>query len=153
MEYKDEIIQIIRNVTKAAGKEIPESLYIVNDLGVPHVPEPLKPGYYGVYIFIYQDKFLKIGKVGPNSNARFISQHYSPKSANSTLAASILDDKDMRHLELNEDTIGNWIKNNCKRINVFLSAELPNFTNELIETALHYRFQPKYEGVESQRKR
>ena len=96
---------------------------------------------------------MKIGKVGPNSNARFSSQHYSPKSAGSTLAASILEDKEMESLYLNEKTVGDWIKKNCQRINVFLSAELPDFTNELIETALHYRFQPKYEGVESQRKR
>lgn len=153
MDYKTEIIQIIHGVTKAAGNEISESLYMVNDLGVPHKPESLKPGYYGVYIFIYQNRFLKIGKVGPNSNARFSSQHYSPKSAGSTLAASILEDNEMESLGLNEKTVGDWIKKNCQRINVFLSAELPDFTNELIETALHYRFQPKYEGVESQRKR
>jgi hypothetical protein len=35
-------------------------------------------------------KVLKVGRAGPNSVARFTSQHYSPGSARSTLAGSII---------------------------------------------------------------
>jgi len=43
-----------------------------------------------VYAFGAMAFGLKVGKVGPNSNARYTSQHYLVGSAPSTLAASLV---------------------------------------------------------------
>jgi hypothetical protein len=42
-----------------------------------------------VYCFFLDGRALKIGIAGPNSDARFRSQHYNLNSARSTLAGSI----------------------------------------------------------------
>lgn len=105
----------------------------------------------GVYTFWYKEKFLKIGKAGPNSNARFLSQHYNPRSAQSTLAASILLDKGMQNEGITEGNVGDWIKNNCRRVDILLDADLGIFALELIEAALHYKYEPLYEGFATQR--
>ncbi|MGX8797709.1 hypothetical protein ACR6HW_16855 [Fusibacter sp. JL298sf-3] len=94
---------------------------------------------------------MKIGKAGPSSNARFLSQHYNPKSARSTLAASILADEKMQNKGINETNVGDWIKKNCRRIDILLDVNLGIFTLELIEAALHYRYEPIYEGFSAQR--
>ena len=105
----------------------------------------------GVYTFWYNDVALKIGKAGSKSNARFLSQHYAPHSAKSTLAASILVDKEMQNLDITEANVGDWIKQYCRRIDILLDADLEIFTLELIEAALHYKYEPKYEGFLAQR--
>ncbi len=105
----------------------------------------------GVYTFWYEGKFLKIGKVGPSSNARFLSHHYNPRSVRSTLAASILSDGNMQNKGINEINVGDWIKNNCRRIDILLDTDLGIFGLELIEAALHYKYEPIYEGFVTQR--
>lgn len=68
-------------------------------LPAPHAPKALRPGHGAVYIFALADtdtseagpgRVLKVGRVGPNSNARFQSQHYSSTSNGSNLAKAIL---------------------------------------------------------------
>ena len=56
------------------------------------------PTKMGIYMFYYEkeDVFLKIGEAGPNSDARFKSQHYSLTAATSTLSNSIYFDDDRR---------------------------------------------------------
>ncbi len=69
----------------------------------------------------------------------------------STLAKSILSDVEMRDKGINEDNVGEWIKQNCRRIDVEIDADLGIFTLEFIEAVLHYKYTPKYEGFSSQR--
>ena len=142
--------EIIENVSSAAGRKI-SSGYEIIDRGVPHAPQMLKPGTMGVYTFLYKDKFLKIGKAGPNSNARFFSQHYLPTSSASNLSKSILNDAEMRTLGITEQSVGNWIKQNTRRIDIILDESLGIFTLELIEAALHFKYEPRYEGFKNQR--
>jgi len=150
MDYISDFEKIIKGVTRIAGHEIDISKIEIIDRGIPHIPKSLKAGTMGVYTFLYNDKFLKIGKAGPNSNARFLSQHYTG-SAMSTLSGSILADPDMEKFGLTKDNVGQWIKNNCRRIDILLDVEVGIFTLELIEATLHYRYEPKYEGFTSQR--
>lgn len=151
MNYSDEFNKIVEEVSGILGKPIDKERYKVVNRGMPHIPQSLPTGFMGVYTFWYNDKFLKIGKAGPNSNARFISQHYNPKSAQSTLAASILADKNMKNKGITEDNIGEWIKNNCCRIDILLDVSLGIFALELVEAALHYKYEPTYEGFITQR--
>jgi hypothetical protein len=57
-----------------------------------HVPNVLPKGKMAVYAFMLNGQALKVGKAGPPSSPRYQVQHYSPASAGSTLARSILSD-------------------------------------------------------------
>lgn len=150
MDYIQEIGSLLQNVSLATGKEIPREKYEIVDRGVPHKPNGLPKGKMGVYMFFYGGRFLKIGKAGPNSDARFRSQHYA-FNAKSTLAKSIVGDADFAEKGINEANVGDWIKNNCRRIDILIDASAGIFTLELIEGILHYVYEPKYEGFKTQR--
>ena len=151
MNIISEIHTIIEEISSILGKPINKDSYKIIDRGVPHKPQSLPPKMTGVYIFQYKNCFLKIGKVGENSNARFLSQHYNPDSSKSNLASSILNDNTMKSLGINKDNVGKWIKNNCRRIDIFFNGDLGIFVPELIEAALHYKYEPLYEGFKTQR--
>lgn len=151
MDYRKEFQDAIIAASSALERPIDLSEIEIIDRGVPHTPASLKPGTMGVYTFLYNGCFLKIGKAGPNSSSRFLSHHYNPRSGKSTLAASILKDPDMAVHGLTEDTVGKWIKQNCRRIDILIGAGLGIFTLELVEASLHYKYEPKYEGFSSQR--
>ncbi|MDQ6577004.1 MAG: hypothetical protein Q5546_08645, partial [Haemophilus parahaemolyticus] len=96
----------------------------------------------------YKDTYLKIGKVGAKSKARYTSQHYLPNSSISNLAKSILKDESFSNVHaITEKNVGEWIKDNCQRINILIDKELGHFALSLIEAMLHYKYQPKYEGL------
>lgn len=141
----DELRSIIQTVSKYLGNVIPSESYEIILREKPHNPCSLPSGKMAVYMFRYNDQFLKIGKVGPKSNARFQNQHYSPKSARSNLAKSILNDIKMVNI-IGKIPIDEWIKNNCDRIDIIIDENVPEFTLELIEAILHYKYRPKYEG-------
>ena len=147
-----QLSECIRNVSAAIGRPIDINKINVIDRGQPHLqPHCLPKGKMAVYTFVYEGAVLKIGKAGPNSNARYTSQHYNPKSAMSNLAKSILSDKEMLGKGINEENVGEWIKQNCRRIDIEIDVDLGIFTLEFIEAVLHYKYTPKYEGFSSQR--
>lgn len=151
MDYISQFNDLIQKASSAIGKAIDADKYDIIDLGVPHTPKGLPYGKMGVYTFSYKDRFLKIGKAGSSSRSRFLSQHYNPKSANSTLAASLIMDNDMSEFGLNEANVKDWIKQNCRRIDIVMDSTLSIFALELVEAVLHYHYEPKYEGFISQR--
>lgn len=81
MNYTDEFKKIIEEVSIISEKPIDKEKYKIVDRGMPHHPKSLPDGMMGIYTFWYNGNFIKIGKAGPKSNARFFSQHYNPKSA------------------------------------------------------------------------
>jgi hypothetical protein len=147
LKLKKKLVEVIR----LTGTEILEDQIEILDRGIPHIPSGLPKGKMGIYSFIYQDQFLKIGKAGPNSNGRFRSQHYIPNSSQSNLSKSIMLDIDLKK-ELTKETVGEWIKNNTRRIDFLLDASLGVFVLSLVESFLQLHFKPKYEGYENQRK-
>lgn len=151
MDFINEFNKVILEVSSVLGKPIDKDKYEIMDRGRPHQPKNLPANKMAVYTFWYKNRFLKIGKAGPNSNARFSSQHYNPKSARSTLAASVLKDENMQDIGINENNVGDWIKSNCHRIDILMDSDLGIFTLELIEAALHYKYEPVYEGFAGQR--
>jgi pSer/pThr/pTyr-binding forkhead associated (FHA) protein len=72
-----------------------------------------------VYVFIgRKNNFCyKVGKANKKSAPRVLSHHYSPSRANSTLAASLINDTS---IEVDPDRIEEWIKNTTEKNN-FLS--------------------------------
>jgi hypothetical protein len=104
-------------------------------LPAPHQPKPLRPGHGAVYVFALADhdtseagagRVLKVGRVGPYSNARFQSQHYSPTSARSTLANSLITYQllwpwlGIDHLDVS--TVRAWMLAHLDRANVYVPA-------------------------------
>ena len=87
----------------------------------PHrAPRGLPLGTMAVYCFWHEGCWLKIGKAGPKSKARYTSQHYSPGSAMSTLLCS---DPCMCNVAgFDAAGSGEWIKSRCCRVNLLLPA-------------------------------
>lgn len=151
MNYANEIDSLIQGVSLAIGKPIPREKYEILDRGLPHTqPTRLPFGKMAVYMFLFNSEFLKIGKANHRSNARFCSHHYS-LSAPSTLAKSLLADDEMISFNITPSNVKDWIKTNCRRIDIIMDADLGVFALDLIEGIMHYKYEPRYEGFSSQR--
>ncbi|RWO83200.1 MAG: hypothetical protein EOS18_06310 [Mesorhizobium sp.] len=113
----------------------------------PHRPTGLPSGYQAVYCFFLADKALKIGMAGPNSDARYRSQHYSPGSALSTLAGSLLSNPGKAGVPaIKSNFVGDWIKANTDRVNFLIPAPYGRAAASQMEAFLHARWSPIYEG-------
>jgi hypothetical protein len=113
-------------------------------LDMPHVPPKRLPrGKMAVYCFWGDGQWLKVGKVGPNSNARYTSQHYTG-SAQSTLAGSLAGDQ--RITGFSPAAPKAWITANTHRANLLLDANRSKTLLSLLEVFLHARLRPRYEG-------
>jgi hypothetical protein len=153
-DYRKEFDRLIQKVFSVLGEGIDRARYEIVIRNAPHDIPQLPDGKMGIYTFLYNDRFLKIGKAGQNSKPRFSSHHYNPKSTMSTLAASLLKDKEMcRRCKISEANVKEWIMQNCTRIDVIIDAGLDVLALGLIESVLHYYYKPEYEGFRSQRKK
>lgn len=149
----ESLVRDFLQVATLAGKSLDKSAVEVEILKAPHrPPSRLPPGKMAVYLFSYGTSVLKIGKAGPNSEARYISQHYSAASAASTLAGSLLKGgEDIGVTGLTAETAGEWIKKNTDRVNFLMKAEYGVSTLTLLESFLQCRLKPRFEGFASQR--
>jgi hypothetical protein len=135
-----------------AGINIPLADIEVQFSPVPHRPPSSLPvGKLAVYVFIYGDKSLKVGKAGANSNARFCSQHYGI-NAPSTLAKSLLVHQESIGVNgITETTVKSWICQNMTRINYLIPSAYGVFALSLLESFIQCCLQPEFEGFSSQR--
>ncbi len=102
-----------------------------------------------VYAFFLDDRALKVGKAGPNSNARYSFQHYNASSAASTLAASLMRNPASVGIESFDNVeVGKWIREHTDRVNLLMQAQLGNSLLSLLESFLHVRWNPVFEGRE-----
>ena len=119
-------------------------------LHAPHTPKALPAGKMGVYVFIYNGQTLKVGRAGPNSQARWLSQHYGPGRACSTLAGSLLDKGSTIGVSgLSKTTVGPWIKRNCDRLNFIMDGSWGIDILTRLEEFLQLRLQPCFERASS----
>lgn len=146
---KETIIQFLKAL-ELAGITLEERSIDIKDLGCPHTPNELPKGKMAIYTFQFQGRYLKIGKAGPKSNARFRSHHYGPHRANSSLARCLLSDSDMKPYHLDYNNVGNWIRQNTHRIDILLDQSEDIFVLNFLESFLQCKYRPKYEGFESQ---
>lgn len=145
------VIDEFRKITNSDEKALE-----IEVLKVPHQSLSLPKGKQAIYIFEKDGIFFKIGKVGDKSNARFRYQHYKPNSTRSTLAKSILNNRENKSLRkifdsemldsLSEENIESFIKQNMNRINIYMDISLGEFYLNLLEALLHYRLNPVFEG-------
>ncbi len=126
----------------------------------PHNSHSLPSGKCAVYVFSLSssygkgcragvDRVLKVGKAGPNSNARFQSQHYNPRSAPSTLGATLVKSRILWPYlgisHLTEERVGAWIRENTDRDNFYLDSSEQNMLGHL-EKFLRGMLGPVFEG-------
>ena len=147
------LIADFRKVAELAGVRVSDNALSVESLPAPHKrPIALPKGKMAVYVFVWQEQCLKVGKVGPNSQARYTSQHYLPSSSNSNLAKSILSARDtLEFAAVSELNVGSWIKANIDRLNFLLDASCGVPVLTLLESFLQCRLRPMFEGFKSQR--
>lgn len=139
------------DVLAIAGVTVNEEQIQVIDRGFPHKPESLPKDKFGIYTFSFNGEFLKIGKAGASSSARFFSHHYNPNSSRSNLAKSLITANEFHAYNLSEDNVGTWMKQNLRRIDILIDASLGIFVLNLLEAFLHVAYQPKFEGFVNQR--
>jgi len=100
-----------------------------------------------VYGFWNDGIWLKLGKAGPKSQARYTSQHYNKGNAQSTLAGSLTNDPQMRVVAgFDLQNPGAWIKVSTCRVNILLPSQRRKELLSLLEAFLHVRLRPRYEG-------
>jgi hypothetical protein len=147
------LINDFRKVAEIAGISLSQNSLTFESLPAPHTPPSALPkGKTAIYVFLWKGECLKVGKVGPNSHARYTHQHYSPLSSKSNLAKSILSAHSTLGIpSVSESNIGAWIKSNVDRINFLLDARCGIPTLSLLEGFLQCRLKPRFEGFESQR--
>lgn len=127
--------------------EFPGNDVSVEYLAAPHRPGPLPVGTMAVYAFWWNGQWLKIGKAGPWSGARYQSQHYN-LSAPSTLARSLVEDRRMAAVpDFDPAHAGEWVRNKTCRVNITMSLtrDVPYYLS-FLEAFLHLRLHPLYEG-------
>ena len=106
-------------------------------LPVPHRQAGLPPGFGAVYAFALSTRatsapgagmVLKVGKAGPNSDARFRSQHYTT-SGRSTLARSLLTHQILWPWlgisQLDGTTVKTWMLSNLDRMHIYVPGTSP----------------------------
>jgi hypothetical protein len=145
------ILSDFRKALNLAGVDSGGIEFDLVDRGCPHTSAALPGGKMAIYIFMDDVRTLKVGKVGPNSNARFQAQHYLPGSSKSNLAKSLLDDEEGPCRDFQADEIGPWMKKHLRRIDILLDTKAGIPVLNLLEGFFHCRLSPKYEGFKSQR--
>jgi hypothetical protein len=135
------------NVGALVGAECDLSKIRVEVLDKPHKPSGLPTGKMAVYCFFLNGQALKVGLAGPNSDARYRSQHYNPNSADSNLAKSILAyPSKIGIAPLHTNFVGIWIKEHTDRVNILLPDSFGKPILSVLESFLHARWKPIYEG-------
>lgn len=136
------------NVAELAYADVNLDNFEKEFMAAPHNPPSNLPnGKMAIYGFWIDSEWLKIGRVGPKSIARYTSQHYNPNSARSTLAKSLLNDNSIWNEKdkTKPEDIGEWIKNNTYRVNILLDSNHDKLLLALLEAFLHLRLKPRYE--------
>jgi hypothetical protein len=151
MSWREELelaVQDFFEVAELGGIHLLPAAVMVELLPAPHNPPTRLPaGKKGVYAFWGDGGWLKIGKAGAKSSARYTSQHYNPASARSTLASSLQSCGTIRANPTFDATApGAWLKQYAHRANILMDAGQPEELLALLEAFLHLRLKPRYEG-------
>ena len=139
------------------GIELPPNAISHDGSVAPHRTYDLPAGKGAVYVFTLPagasapagpNRALKVGKAGPNSNARFRYQHYKSGTANSTLAGAIENNPILHsYIGLRETPkdVGAWIKQSTDRDNFYVIGDRRDVLG-MLEVFLKGRLGPVFEG-------
>lgn len=145
-------------MARRAGASLAHKDLVTEFHPAPHSrPRTLPQGRQAVYGFILDGRCLKVGKAGPESKARYTSQHYNPNSSGSNLSNSIL--RGVHRLtsivsphfvedlaSLNEQTFGGWLERHVARFNILIDMKYEEYEVSLLEAFFQCRLRPLFEG-------
>ena len=154
-----EIDALVSELLKSEPSVLPEQIK-TEIQEAPHRAPQLPNGWQGVYTFRYSGVWLKVGKAGPNSNARWQSHHYNPGAAPSNLAWSLLRYAQLAKVEdprlppslkarlqrVGPNEIGDWIKQHTERCNLLLDARVDQPVLAHLEKLAIDALRPVFEG-------
>ena len=135
-------------VAMLAGEPISLEEIAIECLSAPHrPPRSLPVGTRAVYGFWHAGSWLKIGRAGPKSQARYTSQHYNVNSSVSNFGRSLMADPMLLAIVGSDPlAVGEWIRTSTNRVNILLPASRSPELLSLLEAFLHVRFRPRFEG-------
>ena len=136
---------------KGGKIEIPPDAVKIKTRPMPHTRPSFPKNTKAVYVFSTDTQVLKVGKDSSQTGTRYTNHHYNPKSSNSNLAKSLLEDQDIvQEHGLNENNVGEWIMANTDRVNFLFDADVVStWVLNLFEAFVQCRLEPRYEGPES----
>ena len=147
MITQDNLKQVVQ-AAKLAGFEVNEKdLELLSwKAGMEtHNPKRLPKEYCAVYIFKWNDIYLKVGKANSKSNARYQSQHYYPDSSKSNLSKSLLSDSEFQELLGNMST-SDWLRMNINRYNILIPKKFGSKFVNFVEAFFILKCNPMFEG-------
>ena len=133
-------------VAEIVGYELDVDQLIVEASPAPHKRSALPARRMAIYSFWHGKKALKIGLASPNNDARFRYHHYSPGTCVSNLSLSIRDHYAELGLLAPPERYRTWIEAEIGRIDFLLPAEWGQPIGRLLESYLHARWRPRFEG-------
>lgn len=126
--------------------------------GIEHEPTTLGRSKCGVYVFLNESHCFKVGKAGPNSQARWNSHHYClDETTPSTLPKSIIKNKTKfkkcfpvdKHAAIDnikKENIRTWVTNNLSRMELVIPMQGDRFALSLLEAIAQFELKPIFEG-------
>lgn len=146
-----ELIRNFAQVSALAGMPVSETQIRHELIKPPHTPLVLPPNVSAVYVFSLASKseiVLKVGKAGPKSAARFVSQHYLASSCKSNLAKSICSAQHKWEFlgisNIGPNNVGHWLRSHTDRDHFFIEKAAALVS--LLECFLQCRLKPLFEG-------
>jgi hypothetical protein len=138
-------------VAELAGEPIAWEEIGIECLPASHRPPSRLPaGTRAVYGFWRAGSWLKIGKAGPKSQARYTSQHYNVNSSQSNFGRSLMADPELAAIAGSDPlAVGEWIRSSTNRVNILLPVARSPELLSLLEAFLHARLRPRFEGKAS----
>lgn len=149
------IDSVVTDIAHFVGHAVDRESITFDAWAAPHTPKDLPPGKSAVYVFSLRsdatvpagaNRVVKVGKVGPTSNARFRYQHYSSRTVRSTLAGAIENNALLwgfiGYPGAGTDT-GAWLRDATDRNNFYFSD---HSLTGMFEVYAKARFGPVYEG-------
>lgn len=161
MGNPDELVADFDNAARTAGVAGWPCPLRIEILRAPHRQPMLPDGLAAVYTFALSGEagriapagagaVLKVGRVGARSGARFNSQHYSPRSAGSSLAKSLIRYRVMWPWlgveQLDESRVKGWMLGGLDRFHFFVPADRSEVVAEL-EVYVRARVGSVFEGA------
>jgi hypothetical protein len=147
----NDINDLCISASKAGIFVSPENLQLIKlNAGLrTHISSSLPNGFAAVYIFKWQNGYLKVGKVNANSNARYQSQHYSANSSPSNLAKTLRNESEFHALTAQsaETDWGRWIKENTTRFNILIPEKFGKNFVHFAEAFFILKCQPMFENT------
>lgn len=155
MITQHDVIDLCSSAANTGFNVNPENLTLLQwNAGLhSHIPLELPANSAAVYIFKWNNFYLKVGKVNANSNARYQSQHYNPGSSPSNLARTLRGEPEFHAMaaiiEPNDNNWGDWIKTNTTRYNIIIPSNLGKNFVHFAEAFFILKCTPMFENTEA----